>query len=141
MKNNSNNRCVTKGKWVGRCVRKSWELISPDVTFCLRGMFSPLLLGFRAPFAPDTCITVARALNIHTSLSSTPSFTYVSFPSIFSSLLRISTLFHPTICLCGYECSYSFIHVVRLPFIAYHCSVKRSRYREAFQCFRIEFFT
>lgn len=101
-----------------------------------------LVVGVSCPVCTRyTCITVARALNIHTSLSSTPSFTYVSFPSIFSSLLRISTLFHLTICLCGYECSYSFIHVVRLPFIAYHCSVKRSRYREAFQCFRIEFFT
>lgn len=68
-----------------------------------------------------------------------PIFHLRLFP--FDFLLRISTLFHPTICLCGYECSYSFIHVVRLPFIAYHCSVKRSRYREAFQCFRIEFFT
>lgn len=54
---------------------------------------------------------------------------YVSFPSIFSSLLRISTLFHRTICLCGYQCSYSFIHVVWLPFITYHCSVKCSQYR------------
>lgn len=72
------------GKWVGRCIRKSWELISPDVTFCLRGMFSPLLLGFRAPFAPDTRITVARALNIHTS--STPSFSSTS-PSLQFSLL------------------------------------------------------
>ena len=61
---------TTGGKWVRpSCPRKSWELISPDVTFCRCGMFSPLLLGFRAPFAPDTRVTDARALNIHSSLS------------------------------------------------------------------------
>lgn len=82
--------------------------------------------------------------HIHFPFQHPTSFNYVSFPSIFSSLLRISTLFHRTICLCGFECSYSFIHVVWLPFITYHCSVRCSQCREKywrFEFFRIEFFS
>lgn len=47
------------------CSRKPWELTGPDVTFCLCGMFSPLL-GFRAPFAR---VINARALNVRVSPS------------------------------------------------------------------------
>lgn len=136
------NEKFAGGKWVRPCPRKSWELISPDVTFCPCGMFSPLLLGFRAPFAPDTRVTDARASNIHGSLSSAPSSNHLSFPSIFSSLLWTSTLFRPAIRHSSLRFSmqsYDFIRA-QSPFLIYRyssISTKQSTaIRRRFACSR-----
>ena len=43
------------GEWVTRH-DKAWELTSPDVACCTRGVFSPLLMGLHIPVTLDTCV-------------------------------------------------------------------------------------
>lgn len=83
---------------------KAWELTGPDVAFCTRSVFSPLLLGLHIPVTFNTRVTRRTCF---TTLVFRPPSTIVSLCSSTSTLSRTTINDLP---LCGFQNNYDFIH-------------------------------